>query len=147
MEGLWGSRSARQKTSCNGVLPPRRRDRFLRRRPTGPAIDHLRADLARLEMQQRKSASSTVVDPAERALLIELYSELIASVEGPVVPFPVEFLVDPSEAMDRAEPAELVDLDRYRQRRSSLVAAEFAAADRSFAAIGEPRSTLEDKAD
>ncbi len=77
------------------------------------------ADLARLEsLQAEADRSADGIDPDERALLIELYRELIASVDGPVVPFPVELLADPTTAVDRAEPAELVDLDRYRVRRA-----------------------------
>jgi len=88
------------------------------------------ADLARLESQQaRADRSADGIDPHERALLIELYRELIASVDGPVVPFPVELLADPSTAADRTEPAELVDLDRYRLRRALAEAGDAAETD------------------
>ena len=119
MEGLWGSRSASQDSRGTPSALPRRRSRFLRRRVSGSALDALMADLARLEsLQARADRSADSIDPDERALLIELYRELIAGVDGPVVPFPVELLADPSTAADRAEPAELVDLDRYRVRRA-----------------------------
>lgn len=94
---------------------PRRRLRFLRARQRSAALADLLADLARLDTAPPEPAAG--IDPAERALLIELYRELVGTVEGPVAPFPVELMEDPDQVAERPEPAVLLDLEAFRARR------------------------------
>jgi hypothetical protein len=74
------------------------------------------ADLARIEKADLHSG--TRIDPAERAVLIGLYRELVGTIDGRVVPFPVELMDDPALVPDRIRPADVVDLAAARARRS-----------------------------
>ena len=74
------------------------------------------ADLARIEAADSRSEGR--IDPAERAVLIGLYRELIGTIDGRVVPFPVELMDDPSLAPDRIRPGELIDLAAARALRA-----------------------------
>jgi hypothetical protein len=74
------------------------------------------ADLARIEAADVHSGGR--IDPAERAVLISLYRELIGTIDGRVVPFPVELMDDPSLVPDRIRPGEVVDLAAARARRA-----------------------------
>ena len=74
------------------------------------------ADLARLEAADAQDGNR--IDPAERAVLIGLYRELVASIDGSVVPFPVELMDDPALTPDRIRPATVVDLAAERALRS-----------------------------
>ena len=134
MEDSWGSRHqpAECSPSCSvlpvlsapapaGSLRSSRRSRFLRRRAVEIDFDQLLNDLVAAE---DAAAASTLtpedeIDPAERALLIQLYRELVSTIEGPVVPFPVELLADPALAVERPEGATVLDLDAFRTCRTS----------------------------
>lgn len=59
------------------------------------------------------------LDAAERALLLQIYRELVGTVEGPVVPFPVELMADPAERAERPDSALVVDLGEFRTRRQA----------------------------
>ncbi len=59
------------------------------------------------------------LDAAERALLLQIYRELVSSVEGPVVPFPVELMANPAERAELPEHARVVDLAEFRTRRQA----------------------------
>jgi len=74
------------------------------------------ADIARLGDLTEEPMQEADAD--ERALLIQLYRELVATVEGPVVPFPVELLGDPARVAELDRPAELIDLARFRAERA-----------------------------
>jgi len=74
------------------------------------------ADLARIEAADVHSGGR--IDPAERAVLISLYRELIGTIDGRVVPFPVELMDDPALVPDRIRPGEVVDLAAARARRA-----------------------------
>ncbi len=63
------------------------------------------------------------IDPGERALLVQLYRELIGSAEGPVLPFPVELVTGELEAPERDEPAEIVSFEALVRRRAERDAA------------------------
>lgn len=89
------------------------------------------ADLARLEAPRPEPEVG--IDPEERALLVQLYRELVGTIEGPIVPFPVELMEDPAYVQDRPQPAALLDLDEFRQRRIDAAGLE----------PGEPADGLE----
>ena len=96
-----------------------RRARFLRRRAVEIDFDQLLAEL--IAAEDAAAAASLPpedeIDPAERALLMQLYRELVSTIEGPVVPFPVELLADPALAVERPEGATVFDLDAFRTSR------------------------------
>jgi hypothetical protein len=134
MEESWGTRDGDGRSSVpqlgrvvaapagQGVTvpfapPSRRRPRF-RRVPRQLGIDQLMADLAATESAPEPD---TGIDPEERALLVMLYRELVGTVEGPVVPFPVELMEDPDYVPERQQPASLLDLASFRQRRAEQV--------------------------
>ena len=103
-----------------GSLRSSRRSRFLRRRAVEIDFDQLLAEL--IAAEDAAAATATMapedeIDPAERALLIQLYRELVSTIEGPVVPFPVELLADPALAVERPEGATVFDLDAFRTSR------------------------------
>ena len=68
---------------------------------------------------EEPSAPDAELDAAERALLLQIYRELVGTVEGPVVPFPVELMADPAGRAERAEPAVIANLDEFRARRQA----------------------------
>jgi hypothetical protein len=74
------------------------------------------ADLDAIE--PARSEPDAGIDPDERALLVMLYRELVGTVEGPVVPFPVELMEDPDYVPERPQPAALLDLGSFRRRRA-----------------------------
>jgi hypothetical protein len=83
--------------------------------PRQLGIDQLMADLAATETAPEPDHG---IDPEERALLVMLYRELVGTVEGPVVPFPVELMEDPDYVPERQQPASLLDLATFRRRRT-----------------------------
>lgn len=80
-------------------------------------VDELMSDLAALERDRPEPEVG--IDPADRALLVQLYRELVGTVEGPIVPFPVELMEDPELVEDREQPAALLDLRAFRDRRTA----------------------------
>lgn len=121
MEDLWGTRRGSRAAPSGSSGSPRRR-RSVRRKAQRSGLDALMADLVALEAPRPEPEVG--IDPVDRALLVQLYRELVGTVEGPVVPFPVELMEDPALVRDRAVPAALLDLRAFRDRRRAAVPSE-----------------------
>lgn len=94
---------------------------------TDPGIAAIFDDLATLDEVPgptwRSSERYDTIDPAERALLVQLYRELLATVEGPILPFPVELVLGEDEAPELDEPATILSFETFRTRRAERAAA------------------------
>ncbi len=116
MEESWDAQQRDLGVTVPFAGRERRRPRFLRRRPRMVGIEQLMADLAAIEPHPPEPEAG--IDPEERALLVQLYRELVGTVEGPVVPFPVELMADPDYVEERERPAAVLDFEAFRARRN-----------------------------